>query len=90
MLVRYDHSRDLAAVLANRIEVGDRGSGPLPWLPPVPRQLGEDHFWHRYFDRRAELIERHGAAIRADASTWTEQDAPAWAVPTLNEPGSQP
>jgi hypothetical protein len=86
MLVRYDHSRDLAAVLANRIVVRDRGSGPLPWLPAVPRQLGEDDFWHRYFDRRAELIERHGAAIRAGASTWTEQTAPAWAVSTLHEP----
>ena len=86
MLVRYDHSRDLAAVLANRLEVRDRGSGPLPWLPPVPRQLGEDDFWHRYFNRRTELIQRHASAIRADASTWTEQSAPAWAVPTLHEP----
>ncbi len=86
VLVRRDHSRDLAAVLANRIEVRDRGDGPLPWLPPVPRQLAEDDFSRRYFDRRAELIERHGAAIRAGASTWTEQTAPAWAVPTLHEP----
>ena len=86
MLVRCDHSRDLAAVLANRIEVRDRGSGPLPWLPAVPRQLAEDDFWRRYFDRRAELIQRHAAAIRASASTWTEQTAPAWAVPTLHEP----
>ncbi len=87
MLVRYDHSRDLAAVLANRIEARDRGSGPLPWLPAVPRQIDEDDFWHRYFDRRAELIERHGAAIRAGASTWTEQTAPAWASPDAARPG---
>ena len=87
MLVRYDdHSRDLAAVLANRLEVRDRGSGPLPWLPPVPPRLVADDFWHRYFDRRAQLIHRHAVAIRADASTWTEQTAPAWAVPTLHEP----
>ena len=86
MLIRRDQSRDLAAVLSNRLEVRDRGSGPLPWLPPVPRQLDEDDFWHGYFDRRTELIERHGAAIRAGASTWTEQTAPAWAVPTLHEP----
>jgi hypothetical protein len=85
-LIRRDQSRDLAAVLSNRLEVRDRGSGPLPWLPPVPRQLDEDDFWHGYFDRRTELIERHGAAIRAGASTWTEQTAPAWAVPTLHEP----
>ncbi|MDQ6936482.1 MAG: TrwC relaxase, partial [Actinomycetota bacterium] len=86
VLVRRDHSRDLAAILANRLEVRDRGSGPLPWLPAVPRQLAEDDFWHRYFDRRAELIHRHAAAVGADASTWTEQNTPAWAVPTLHEP----
>lgn len=86
MLVRYDRSRDLAAVLANRIEVRDRGSGPLPWLPAVPRNLDEDDFWHRYFNRRTELIERHAAAIRADASTWTPHSAPAWASPTLHDP----
>ncbi len=86
MFVRRDHSRDLAAILANRLEVRDRGPGPLPWLPAVPRQLAEDDFWHRYFERRAELIQRHGAAIRADASAWTEQSAPAWAVPTLHDP----
>ncbi len=86
VLVRRDHSRDLAAVLAHRIEARDRGSGPLPWLPPVPPRLAEDDFWHRYFDRRTELIHRHGAAIRANANTWTEQTAPDWAVPTLHEP----
>jgi hypothetical protein len=86
VLVRYDHSRDLAAVLANRIEVRDRRNGPLPWLPPVPAQLAEGGFWRRYFDRRAELIERPATAIRASASTWTEQTVPAWAVPTLHDP----
>ncbi|CAN5526672.1 hypothetical protein BH10ACT8_BH10ACT8_07330 [soil metagenome] len=86
MLVRRDHSRDLAAVVANRIEFRDRGSGPLPWLPTVPRQIAEDDFWQRYFDRCAELIERHGTAIRAGASIWTEQSAPAWALPTLHTP----
>jgi hypothetical protein len=86
MLVRRDQSRDLAAVLAYRIEICDRGTGPLPWLPPVPRQVAEDDVWGRYFDRRADLIRRHGAAVRANASTWTERTAPAWAVPTLHEP----
>lgn len=86
IFVRSDHSDDLAAILANRLEVHDRRNGPLPWLPPVPRQIAEDDVWRRYFDWRAELIQRHGAAIRASASTWTEQTAPAWAVPTLRDP----
>jgi len=55
-------------------------------LPPVPRQLAEDDFWGRYFDRRHELIERHGTAVRAAATSWTQQAAPAWAVPTLSDP----
>lgn len=86
MLVRRDRASDIAAILASRLEANHRETGPLPWLPPVPRQLAEDDFWGRYFDRRAELVQRHGAAIRAGASTWTEQSAPAWAVPTLREP----
>jgi len=55
-------------------------------LPPVPRQLAEDDFWGRYFDRRHELIERHGTAVRAAATSWTQEAAPAWAVPTLSDP----
>lgn len=86
MLVSRDHSHDLAAILANRLEIRDHGNGPLPWLPSVPHQLAQDDFWHRYFDRRADLIAGHSTAIRSDASTWTEQTAPAWAVPTLHEP----
>jgi hypothetical protein len=86
MLVRGDQSHDLAAVLAYRIELSERGHGPLPWLPPVPREIAEDDAWRRYFDRRAELIHQHAATIRADASTWTDLTAPAWAVPALREP----
>ena len=61
-------------------------TGPLPWLPPVPRRLAEDDFWGRYFDRRDELIQRQGTAVRAAATSWTPQTAPAWAVPTLSDP----
>ncbi len=86
VLVRRDHRGDLAAILAHWIEIRDHRTGPLPWLPPVPHRLLEDDAWGRYFDRRAELIQRHGAVIRANATVWTEQTAPAWAVPTLHEP----
>jgi conjugative relaxase-like TrwC/TraI family protein len=86
MLVRRNRTSDLAAILASRIEANQRETGPLPWLPPVPRQLAEDDFWGRYFNRRHELIQRHGSAVRAAATSWTQQAAPAWAVPTLSDP----
>jgi hypothetical protein len=81
-----NRTSDLAAILASRIEANQRETGPLPWLPPVPRQLAEDDFWGRYFNRRHELIQRHGSAVRAAATSWTQQAAPAWAVPTLSDP----
>ena len=65
-------------------------TGPLPWLPSVPRQLAEDDFWGRYFDRRHELIQRHGTAVRAAATRWTAETAPAWAVPTLSDARPHP
>ncbi len=86
MLVRRGCTGDVASILASRLEANQRETGPLPWLPPVPRQLAEDDFWGRYFDRRHELIERHGSAVRADATSWTPETAPAWAVPTLSDP----
>ena len=86
MIVRRDPSRDLAAILASRIDGLQRATGPLPWLPPVPRQVTEDDFWGRYFDRRHELIQRHGTAVRAAATSWTPATAPAWAAPTLGDP----
>ena len=61
-------------------------TGPLPWLPSVPRRLAEDDFWSRYFDRRHELIQRHGTAVRAAATRWTAETAPAWTVPMLSDP----
>ena len=90
MLVRRDRTRDLAAVLASRLDAHHRATGPLPWLPPVPRQLAEDDFWGRYFDRRHELIQRHGTAVRAAATSGRQQTAPAWAVPTLSDARPHP
>ena len=51
----------------------------------VPRRLAEDDFWGRYFARRDELINHQGSAVRAAATRWTPQTAPAWAVPTLSD-----
>lgn len=85
MLVRRDRTRDLAAILAARLDARQCDTGPLPWLPPVPRQLAEDDFWGGYFDRRHEVIQRHGTAVRAAATSWTPETAPAWAVPMLSD-----
>lgn len=85
MLVRRDRAGDLAAIVASRLDARQRDTGPLPWLPPVPRQLTEDDFWGRYFDRRGDLIQRHGTAVRADVTSWTAETAPAWAVPMLSD-----
>ncbi len=86
MLVRRDHTRDLAAILATRLDADQRKPGPLPWLPPIPRQLAEDDFWSRYFDRRNDLIQRNSNAVRAAATSWTPETAPNWAVSTLSDP----
>jgi conjugative relaxase-like TrwC/TraI family protein len=85
VLVRRDLTRDLAALLADRLDAHQRTAGPLAWLPQVPRQLAEDDFWSRYLDRRQDLIERHGNAVRAAATSWTAQTAPDWAVPMLSD-----
>ena len=85
MLVRRDSTRDLAAILASRLDAHHRATGPLPWLPPIPRQLAEIDFWGRYFARRHELLQRHSTAVRAAATSWTPETAPAWAVPTLSD-----
>ena len=85
VLVRADGIHDLAAVLADRLDARQRTNGPLPWLPPVPRQLAEHEFWGRYFDRRQDLIQRHGNGVRADTTRWTPETAPTWAIPTLSD-----
>ena len=86
VLVRAGGTHDLAAVLAARLDAHQRISGPLPWLPSVPRRLAEDDFWSLYLDRRQELIQRHGTAVRAAATRWTAEKAPAWTGPMIGDP----
>lgn len=86
MLVRRDCTRDVASILASRLDARQQANGPLPWLPPVPRQLAENDFWGRYFGRRHEVIERHGTSVRAAATSWTPETAPAWVVSMLSDP----
>lgn len=84
-ILHHDRIHDLAAVLARRLEATHE-TGPLPWLPAVPPELGEGDFWKSYFDHRAELIQRHATAIRAAATSWTTDTAPSWAAATLSAP----
>ena len=86
VLVRAGGTHDLAAVLAARLDAHQRISGPLPWLPSVPRRLTEADFWSLYLDRRQELIQRHGTAVRAAATRWTAEKAPAWTGPMIGDP----
>ncbi|MBE7188195.1 MobF family relaxase [Jatrophihabitans endophyticus] len=75
---------DVAAVLAWRLHPEQRpGTGPVPALPAVPRGLDADDYWHRYFDRRHELIDRHAGNLRDQVAQWTSATAPTWAAPLV-------
>ncbi|MBE7190317.1 hypothetical protein, partial [Jatrophihabitans endophyticus] len=51
----------------------------IPALPAVPHSLDTDDYWHRYFDRRRELITTHAEDLRSDVAQWTPANAPTWA-----------
>jgi DNA primase catalytic core len=62
-------------------------SGPLPWLPGLPRPSTPSpplaQVWVTYLAERAALIKRLQGEVRNAARAWTSQDAPAWALPLL-------
>lgn len=75
-----DGSNDPAAVLAWRLQPEQRhDSVTVPALPVVPRSLEADDYWHQYFDRRHELIDRHAGDLRVQVAQWTPTTAPTWA-----------
>ena len=79
-----DGSADQAAVLVWRIQPERRhDSSTVPALPTVPKNLDADDYWHRYFERRHELIGRHAADLRTQVSHWTPSTAPTWADPLI-------
>ena len=73
-------------VLADRLDAHQRTAGPLPGCRQSRASSPRTTSGRRYLDRRQELIERHGNAVRAAATSWTAQTAPDWAVPMLSDP----
>lgn len=75
---------DPAAVLAWRLQPEQRhDSGTFPALPAVPRSLEADDYWHRYFDRRHDLMTQHAGDLRSQVAGWTTVTAPTWAGQVL-------
>ena len=77
---------DKAAVLDWRLDPSaghSAGTGPLPWLPAIPKRLAELPEWGDYLTARADLTTAHCDAIRADVASWTPTTAPQWARPFL-------
>jgi DNA primase catalytic core len=84
---RLDDARDAAAVLDWRIDPTGRhspGTGPLPWLPGLPKTLGDDLEWGPYLADSADQVSSPAADVAARARTWTPTSAPAWALPLID------
>ncbi|MFC3687274.1 MobF family relaxase [Aquipuribacter hungaricus] len=67
-----DGVADPAAVLDWRLDAtGSRssGPGPLPWLPAIPAQLGQDGTWGAYLTDRADLVVDLAAQVTAQVTT---------------------
>jgi DNA primase catalytic core len=82
-----DDARDVAAVLDWRIDPTGRhspGTGPLPWLPALPKTLGDDFEWGPYLANSADQVSSPAADVAARAHTWTPTSAPAWALPLID------
>jgi DNA primase catalytic core len=78
--------RDPAAILAWRLDDTQPAatSGPLPWLPAVPRRIADHPLWGPYLAARAHLVTDLAEQIRSAPAGRT---APAWA-PNGSTPAS--
>jgi DNA primase catalytic core len=82
-----DDAHDVAAVLDWRIDPTGRhsaGTGPLPWLPALPKTLDDDLEWGAYLANSAGQVSSPAADVAARARTWTPTSAPAWALPLID------
>ncbi|MBB5916784.1 conjugative relaxase-like TrwC/TraI family protein [Nocardia transvalensis] len=83
-----DTADDPAAVLDWRLDPSGAHStstGPLPWIPGLPRQLPDDPVTE-HLRARARLVADLAAKIATDTGTWTMSSAPVWARPLLGAP----
>ncbi|WP_166486729.1 MobF family relaxase [Blastococcus saxobsidens] len=84
---RLDDARDVAAVLDWRIDSTGHhsaGTGPLPWLPGLPKALGDDLEWGPYLADSADQVSSPAVDVAARARAWTPTSAPAWARPLID------
>ncbi|TYP87414.1 MobF family relaxase [Blastococcus xanthinilyticus] len=82
-----DDARDVAAVLDWRVDPTGRhsaGTGPLPWLPGLPKALGDDLEWGPYLANFADQVSSPAVDVAARARAWTPTSAPAWALPLID------
>ncbi|RIJ77954.1 toprim domain-containing protein [Nakamurella silvestris] len=83
-----DTAEDLAAVMDYRLDrTGNHslGAGPLPWLPAIPQVLRDLPDWDVYLTAAHDQILELVDLVRAEASEWTLDTAPDWAIPYLAE-----
>ncbi|WP_245160738.1 MobF family relaxase [Blastococcus sp. CT_GayMR16] len=84
---RLDDAHDVAAVLDWRIDPTGRhsaGTGPLPWLPALPKTLGDDLEWGDYLANSADQVSSPAADVASRARAWTPTSAPVWALPLID------
>ncbi|WP_136571307.1 MobF family relaxase [Nocardioides sp. GY 10127] len=76
---------DPAAVLLTRLRTQPSPTAypSLPWLPGIPRVLGNDATWGRYLDERASWLTTASTHLAQASTRWTDQNAPAWAQPLV-------
>lgn len=70
---------DRAAIIDWRLDPTghrDTATGPLPWLPAVPRALAEHPQWGPYLTARADRVQHLTALVRADVDA---HQPPLWA-----------
>ncbi|WP_449561098.1 AAA family ATPase [Mycolicibacterium mageritense] len=80
-------ANDPAAVLDWRLDTTSNhssGTGPLPWLPAIPRALQELPDWATYLSARAALTTELTDQITHSVRSWTPATAPLWARPLLH------
>ncbi|CRK54637.1 TrwC relaxase [Rhodococcus sp. RD6.2] len=85
-----DTAADVAAVLDWRLDPTGQhsaGTGPLPWLPAIPRALTADAKWGPYLSRRADQVSELASQVRAATADYVAETAPIWARPLIGHDG---